>query len=268
MVNPTLMVFGRDANYSYPLVQPFLPPTTTAYAYYTGVEEYSLTPPGQTSGIPYDTQDAKRGISYNSNTNPVASGTIATGDLSVELILSTFNAQVVPGLYYEAKLGAAIIFTGRVAGINVDSNPNKIALQLDSPFSGTPGSLAGYNIRFFTAGLNLTTGVLYANTEEGTEIKGLYIDSGFTQKWIPPVADKFYNFVTSKNYNPFGINFGGMTPLRYSEYPFYCAKFSAEGEVIGQIAPIPNTQTAWVGQNNANSTNIPIDNYSYNIFCT
>jgi hypothetical protein len=267
LARPQLRIFGNDANYSYPFTQPFSPPITTDYIYYTGVEEYSLIPPGQPSAIPYDTQDAKRGISYDSPTNAVSSGTIATGDLLVEIILSTYNQQIVPGLYYEAKFGGTTIFTGRVTAINVGDIPNKIALQLDSPFSGTPGSLAGYNIRFYTATLNFTTGILYANTVEGTEIKRFYTDSAFTQKWVPPIADKFYNFVTSKNYNPGAVNFGGGSPLRYSEYPYYCAKFNADGEVIDQIAPTPNVQTSWEGQNESNTGLIvPVRNYSYNLY--
>jgi hypothetical protein len=267
MAYPTLKVYGRDANYTYPAFPTLSPPITTAFQYYTGVEEYSLTPPGQTSAIPYDTQDAIRGISYYSGTNGVSSGTIATGDLSVEVELSVPNGQVTPGLFYQAKLGATIIFTGQVAGINIDPNPNIIALILDSPFSGTPGSLAGYNISFETAGLNSTIGVLYANTEEGTEVKRFYIDSAFTQKWIPPVADKFYNFITSKDYNPGNVIFGTSGPLRYSKYPYYSAKFNADGEVIDQVAPVPNVQTSWEGQNNANTALItPVQNYSYNMY--
>jgi hypothetical protein len=263
-----IRIYGNDANYSYNQTLPFTPPRvpiTNDYAYYTGVEEYSIILPGETSAIPYDTQDATLGVSYNSPTNAVNSGTIATGDLSVEVELAVPNGQVVPGLYYEASLASVIIFTGRVAGINIDPNPNIIALILDSPFSGTPGSLAGYNISFETAALNLTTGILYANTEEGTEVKRLYKDAAFTQKWIPPVANKFYNFVTSKNYNPGGVIFGTSGPLKYTEYPYYSAFFNADGEVVDQTAPDANVETAWDGQDTANTGLLGIDNYSYNV---
>jgi hypothetical protein len=264
-----LRVNGRDANYTYPPTAPYSPPITSDYIYYTGVEEYSLIPPGTPSAIPYDTQDAKRGLSYSSVTNPVSSGTIAVGDLLVEVILTNYNLQVVPGLNYLAKLGPATIFSGKVVGINVLGNPNRIALQLDLP-SAISGSLAGYNIEFSTSLSNLTTGILYANTEEGTEIKRFYTDSSFTQKWIPPVANKFYNFTTSKDYNPGNVTFSSgpfAGQLRYSKYPYYCAKFTADGEVIDQIAPIPNIETSWEGQNISNSGLIvPVQNYSYNLY--
>jgi hypothetical protein len=273
MAFPIMRISGRDANYAYSVppaipAQPFSPPITNAYAYYTGVEEFSLLPPGQTSGVPRNTQDAMLGTTYNSPTNAVSSGTITALATSVQIELTTVNPQVVPGLYYTFTLLSVGTFTGKVIAINILGNPNAIALNLDSPFSGTPGSLAGGNIGFFTVGLpiTLTTGVLYANTEEGTEVKRFYKNSAFTQKWIPPVPNKFYNFATSKNYNPGGVTFGPSGSLRYTEYPYYSAFFTADGEVVGQTIPTPNVQTAWIGQDNSNASNIPDANYSYNLY--
>ena len=263
---PTMRIYGNDANYSYPFTQPFSPPATTAYVYYTGVEEYSLTPPGEASAVPYLTQNAIIGLTYNSTINAVSSGLIAIDDLATEIILSNYNEQIVPGLIYTFTSPSITTFSGSVAGINIGGNPNKIALQLLSQYTGTPGSLAGGNLSAGTIPNNLTTGPLYANTVEGTEIKRFYKDAAFTQKWIPPVADRFYNFITSKNYNPGGVTFGPSGPLRYTEKPYYCAKFNAEGEVIDQIAPIPNVQTAWSGQDETNVAPIPVANYSYNLY--
>jgi hypothetical protein len=275
LANPWLRIYGNDANYSYNQTLPFTPPRppiTTAYPFYTGIAEYSINPliPGETSAVPYTTQDAIRGTDFNSLINDVSSGTILPLDESVKIILTTANEQIVPGLFYTFTSSTISTFNGYVAGINIDNNPNKIALQLLFPYSGSvPGDLAGGNIKVETV---LQTdppsiGVLYANTVEGTEIKRLYTDSAFTQKWIPPVADRFYNFQTIKDYNPGDVTFGGMTPLRYSKYPYYCAKFNAYGEVIDQIAPMPNVQTSWEGQNPENSGLIvPVENYSYNMY--
>jgi hypothetical protein len=271
---PFVTIYGRDANYTYSVppalpVQPFSPPITTSFSYFTGIEEYSIVPPGETSAVPYLTQDAAIGTIYNSPTNTVGSGTILPLDESVELILATPNEQIVPGLSYIFTSLSIPPFNGFVTGINVDGNPSKIALQLFSPYSGTvPGDLAGGNISASTVSQTNppSIGRLYANTEEGTEIKRFYTDSALTQKWIPPVADRFYNFQTSKNYNPGNVVFGTSGPLRYSNYPYYSAKFNAEGEVISQIAPTPNIETAWVGQNNNNNAPLPIANYSYNVY--
>ena len=151
-------------------------------------------------------------------------------------------------------------------------NPNKIALQLTSPYPvGPSGNFASGNIAVSTSSGNVTipaVGVLYANTEEGTEIKRFYTDSNFTTKWIPPVGNRWYNFQTSKDYNPGGVTFPLFgSPLRYSQCPYYSAFFNAAGEVIDQIAPTPNVQTSWEGQNNTNNALItPVENYSYNVF--
>jgi hypothetical protein len=71
----------------------------------------------------------------------------------------------------------------------------------------------------------------------------------------------YYNFTTAKNYDP---NATG----KYTDYPFYCALVNGDGEIQLQTAPTPNVQTAWVGQNNANTGPIPIANYSYNVLYT
>ena len=272
----TVTVYGNDANYTYSIppalpVYPFEPPITNYYAYYTGVELPSLTPPGQTSAVPYLAQNAMPGTNFSSGINPISSGTIDPGDPSVEIILTSPNEQIVPGLFYTCTGPSISTFFGYVVGTNVGGNPNKIALQLSFPYSGgTTGDLTGGNIAVSTVTQTVpipTIGALYANTEEGTEIKRFYTDSGFTQKWIPPVPDRWYNFQTSKNYNPGAVTFPSFgSPLRYTECPYYSAYFNAEGEVINQIAPQPNVQTAWIGQNDANTLNDTYKNYSYNVF--
>jgi len=211
------------------------------------------------SGVPYETQDATVGLEYNSPVNDITSGTISIGDLATEVILTSVNNQIAPGLFYTFDSASVSSFIGYIAGINVDGNPNKIALQLINPFAGTPGSLAGGNLNIETVVGNESLGALYANTIEGTEIKRFYTDTDFTEKWIPPVANRFYVFRTTKNYDPDETG-------KYTETPFYCAKFDADGEVIEQIIPTPNSQTAWVGQNEANSGPLPIANYSYNVY--
>ena len=272
----TVTIYGNDANYAYSIppavpVLPFEPPITNDYAYYTGVETPSLTPPGQTSAVPYLTQNALLGTAFSSAINPISSGTINPGDVSVDIILTSPNEQIVPGLICTCTGPSISTFTGSVIGINVMGNPNKIALQLTSPYPvGPSGNFAGGNIAVSTSSGNVTipsVGVLYANTEEGTEIKRFYTDSNFTTKWIPPVGDRWYNFQTSKNYNPGGVTFNPpLSPLRYTECPYYSAFFNAAGEVIDQIAPEPTVETAWIGQNNNNDANIANTNYSYNVF--
>ena len=252
---PIVQFYGEDANYSYDQITPnFTTPITNDYIYYTGVEELVSNYP---SGVPYLTQDATVGITYNSLINTIDSGTVTSGVQLVNLTLVSVNNQIAPGLECTLEiLGNSA--DGRIINVNL-SNPTEIILQLDStwPYATTP--LAGGNLRVRTAISNETTGALYANTIEGTEIKRFYTDTNFTQKWLPPVADRFYNFITTKSYDP-------DATLKYTDQPFYCAKFNSEGEVIEQIAPTPNSQTAWIGQNSANSGPLPITNYSYNLY--
>ena len=272
---PSMRISGNDANYAYsvpPLipVEPFSPPITNVYTYYTGIETPSLTPPGSTFAVPYLTQDAMLGTNFISAINAISSGIINPLDVLVEIILTSPNEQIVPGLAYTCTGPSVSTFNGFVVGVNVMGNPNKIALQLFSPYSGgVPGNLASGNISVTTVppASPPSVGVLYTNTEEGTEIKRFYTDSAFTQKWIPPVANRWYNFQTSKNYNPGAVTFGAPGgPLRYTEYPYYSAFFNAFGEVVGQTIPTPNVQTAWIGQDNNNTFNIPDANYSYNLY--
>jgi hypothetical protein len=261
-----ITVKGNDANYSYGGF-PFSPPITTAYRYYTGIDYL-----GTTSSVPRLDQNALDGLNF-SYAGTVGLGSVNPGAESVVIQLSSYNEQIVPGLSFTfISNPAGTTFVGEVAAVNLSVPANGIALALDVPFAGaTTTSLVGGNISFTT---NIPfidpspafPGVLYANTEEGTEIKRFYKDAAFTQKWIPPVANKFYNFITEKDYNPGNAAFAGGA-LRYTKYPYYSAFFNADGEVIDQTIPDPNVQTAWEGQNQANTPPpLPIDNYSYNLY--
>ena len=255
---PYVLVYGEDANYSYPVSLSI--PVQNDYVYYTGVETATVIP--YTSAVPYLTQNAIVGITYDSPINLIASGDVNTGDSTVDFILTNANNQIAPGLI--AILSPAAGFPtvpGKVVGVTPDQKGITIQLEFP-PYSGASFSLIGGNLDVATQGFNQTIGALYANTVEGTEIKQFYTDTAFTQKWIPPVADRFYVFQTSKNYNPDAATF---PPLKYSEYPYYCAKFNSTGRVMEQIDPYFDVQTAWVGQNAVNTAVIAIANYSYNV---
>jgi hypothetical protein len=270
-IGPYVTIYGNDANYSYNQVYPFEPPSnppvTNEYEYYTGVEEIVPDPVGYPSGVPYTTPDATRGIYYSSPTNSIALGDVDNGDTLIVVTLSTINQQAAPGLTANITDpgGFPLLGFGDVVYVN-PLNTAEITIQLAYPWSSGNMSLIGKNLQLITGG-NSLTGRLYANTEEGTEIKRFYTDSNFTQKWIPPVANRYYNFITTKNYNPDGSAFGGGI-LKYSEFPYYCAFINGDGEVVSQSAPAPNVQTAWIGQNTANTLPLPIANYSYNVLYT
>lgn len=247
---PIIFIQGEDANYSYDPLD-YNTPEINSYVYYSGVEEIT----GYTSGIPRTSQDATLGIAYSTTNNIISTGSLNNGDSTVEVILTTTNEQLAPGLVAQIYNSSNTLLTfGNIVGINVDNNPNKIAIQLYATWSGGTVSLVNGYVNAATASSYETDGTLYANTEEGTEIKALYTDSLMTEKWIPPVADRFYVIQTSKDYDP------GATGA-YTNNPYYCVKVNNEGKVIEQIPYTPDSQTAW-----AKPASGTLTNYGYNIF--
>ena len=260
--NSTVRFYGNDANYSYPNTTiPFLPAQTNEYEYYTGVE--TLT--GYTSGVPYQVQDATKGLEYISQYNTIASGDIISGNPQVSFTLLNPNYQIAEGLAAFIT-GVGVFGNGIVVAVN-PANPAEVTVQLD-PTPATSFSLVGCNLRVNTVFPNEfpdgLVGKLYVNTEEGTEIKRFYTDANFTQKWIPPVGGRYYNFITTKNYNPGNLEFLDGTQI-YSSYPYYCALVNEDGEVQPQTGSTPNVQTAWLGQNPNNTESTGLLNYNYNL---
>ena len=254
-ISTILTIGGEDANYSYDQIPPtdFATPILVPYTYYTGVANLDGTP----SAIPYTTQDATRGLSYISPTNLIATGEIIAGNPIVNIRLGGVNNQATPGLKATITKNGITVGIGTV--VDVDQvDIRDIVISLTPGFTPTP-SLAGGNVRLETVPNNETVGVLYANVKEGTELKRFYTDDTFTQAWIPPFPERFYVFQTTKDYDPQNIN-------RVTDFPFYCAKFDAFGEVIEQLSTTPNSQTAW-------DIGVPADpnsifNASYNISYT
>ena len=259
---PFVEIYGRDANYSYDGFIPFNNLIVTPYTYFTGLEQVSAPGvPGYTSAVPYETPDATRGLYYSSLVNEIASGGIPTGSNIANFILATTNNQIAPGLQVGISAGAGS-FGGYVVGVNQITH--EISVQLSSIYLGPPLNLATENASFVFAyyynGLVVPTGILYANTEEGTEVKRFYTDNLFTDKWIPPVPNRFYVFQTTKNYNPGAVvyNVGPYAgQLKYTEFPFYCAMFNEDGEVIEQTTGYFDSETAWGG--------VTLANHAYNI---
>jgi hypothetical protein len=266
---PTITFFGEDANFSYDMEGPVeLPPITNDYTYNTNM----LTVTNYTSALPWQDQDATRGLEYDEN-NSIIAGVINNGDLLIDVTLGTVNNQVVEGLstIFRALPNGIPLEQGKIVYVD-PINPAIIKVQLAFPHSGGTINLVGKTANFVvTAGVGAGFGPLYANTIEGTEVKRFYTDPGFTQKWIPPFAGEFYVFQTEKDYNPGNVEFtsgDSAGQLKYTKFPYYCAQFNGEGEVIEQVGITnpPDSQTAWVGQNQNNTDTLPIANYRYNIY--
>jgi len=266
---PSITFFGEDANFSYDMGGPFpFPPIVNDYVYYTNL----ITVTDDTSAIPWQTQDARVGLEYESLENPISSGIITNGDILFDFTLTNTNNQVTPGLFANVYYGSGLYQLCQIVYVN-PANPRQITVQtfMEIAYAGPTTNLAGKNVDFFGGdqGIGFPFGPLYANTIEGTEVKRLYTDPGLSQKWVPPFKDRFYVFQTAKDYNPNDAMFTtgpSAGQFKYTKFPYYCAKFNEDGEMVNQTSPDPDSQTAWVGQNEDNLATLPIANYSYNIY--
>ena len=267
--SPVITFFGEDANFSYDIGGPSpFSPIINDYTYNTNM----LTVTNYTSALPWQDQDATRGLEYDEN-NSIIAGVINNGDLIVDVTLGAVNDQVAEGLitFFRALPNGITLEQGKIVYVD-PINPAIIQVQLTSPHIGGTINLVGKTANFVvTAGIGAGFGPLYANTIEGTEVKRFYTDPGFTQKWIPPFAGEFYVFQTEKDYNPGNVEFtsgDSAGQLKYTKFPYYCAQFNGEGEVMEQVGITnpPDSQTAWVGQNENNTDTLPITNYRYNIY--
>ena len=264
---PTITFFGEDANFSYDMEgSSELPPIVNDYTYYTNL----LTITDYTSALPWQTQDARVGLEYDEN-NSIVEGIINDGDLLIDVTLGTVNNQVTLGLNttFRPLPNGIPLEQGKIVYVD-PVDPAKIKVQLSFTHSGGTINLVGKTANFVvTAGIGSNFGPLYANTIEGTEVKRFYTDPGLTQKWIPPFANRFYVFQTEKDYNPNDAMFTtgpSAGQFKYTKFPYYCAEFNEDGEMVNQTSPTPDSQTAWVGQNLNNLATLPIANYSYNIY--
>ena len=229
--NP-VSVMVEDANFTY--VDPdWDTPIVNPYTYYTGVQ-YDNFPLmiTETSGVPYDTQNATLGISY---TSPVNTITAVSGTNPYIVTLQNANDQLAFGLRFVTSGGGS----GEVQQINYGGDPLKVLLDLN--IGVIP--IVSDTITFSTE--NVLHGILYSDSSEGTGVKQFYKDSLLTEIWSPPVANRFYNFWagTAKDYSD---NDPGVT-----NNPYFCAKIDANGKVVNQIYPSYNVQTAALNSSNA-----------------
>ena len=225
-----LKINTEDANFSY-YGGNYDTPVITSHAYQTGLQlDYFGT---TISGVPWDDQDARRGIAYTSPVNKI----IAVDTISPtvqNITLETFNPQIVIGLRIRNSDG--VTFVGDVIATNVDGNPNKIAIIKDFFNPAEPGR----NCIFTDEGNLDTRGTLYASTNLATHVKKFYINPELTQEWNPPVANKFYNFW--QPVRPYAIPQASGAGFNK---PFFSAKINANGEIVELTPPANTIQTAW-----------------------
>jgi hypothetical protein len=270
---PWVEVQIDDANFTYPL--PSGTKTRTAYEYNLILKEQSTDYPSSVPSDDFTTQATSEspntyefGIEAKTNTaqNP------ATLE-KIKLTSVTFSdfapRYIVPGMWcfdFQATPDPSIYFAPNTKIVDVDYATREITISPDALIP-IPS-----NYDFILARDPADTeAVVYADTNEGSEVRQLYTDAGLTVPWYPPIADKFYTFKNkNKDYNT-GSGGNGSNMPSITSNPFFCAKFDANGKVLKEpgwwqssatytfIPPIDpadptpaQEQSVWFYQNNNN----------------
>jgi hypothetical protein len=213
-IGPYVTVEIDDANYTYDGSGNRNP--DTAYEYYFRMNDTG----GDASGVPLETQDAKiwdfkrTGISRT----VVAAATVITlTDASWQALTPII---LTPGMEIS---GYGI--TGGTLITSVDYSNRKITVSL-------PVTLAlngAFDIE--PAAASPTSVDVFSPTNSGTEVKFFYTDALMTQKWIPPIANKFYTFRNkNRSYQSGSADDNDHQP-DVTTQPNFCARFNASGLV-------------------------------------
>jgi len=236
---------------------PIVPLLNEAVEYQTGLEE----PSDDTSrgvpylnSIPFHLQDNRTKLEYTSKTYKVTS--IVTDPLDPTIQTVTFGADpkyVTSVNGYNAPIDNPNMSDGlRVKKLGADGTPDGASeIGYISALEINPVQPTNYLTNKFILKLNnalnplvlndiilmqskspIDKGVVYARTKFGNSIKQLYFDEECTQKWIPPVPGKFYNFKTSVSQNIQEVAELSYTLGWVSDKPLYCTKINETGRVI------------------------------------
>jgi hypothetical protein len=213
-IGPYVTVEIDDANYTYDGSGNRDP--DTAYEYYFRMNDTG----GNASGVPLETQDAKiwdfkrTGISRT----VVAAATVITlTDTSWQALTPII---LTPGMEIS---GSGI--TGGTLITSVDYTNRKITVSL-------PVTLAlngAFDIE--PAAASPTSVDVFSPTNSGTEVKFFYTDALMTQKWIPPIANKFYTFRNKNRAYQSGSAYDNDHQPDVTTQPNFCARFNASGLV-------------------------------------
>jgi uncharacterized protein (TIGR02145 family) len=286
-VGANAMVYVHDANFYYDgvwggTISPTQPPkfiftsttpiTNVGYEYKTGMQDtvinnsYVRATPYLDS-IPFHLQDNRTRLKFSSvmykitvvTAGPSSSQIItfgATGAPYNEQLNNSIQAPNVQRVYdrndnmspgmtvwkVPAGLNSAAVEVGRVEIVT-----NNTTFRFN-PF--TPGDTLAVNDIIIIKQSQDNTGILYARTKFGNSIRQLYINEDCTQKWQPPIKDKFYVVQTQTDQNMQGAGVGDSLLLgKVSNNPLYCMNLNEKGKVYvdaNQGAEVKfNVQTCW-----------------------
>jgi hypothetical protein len=226
-IGPWVDVELEDANFTY--VGPT--PVRTAYRY-----NVRILNPGDDypSAVPSDSPDAR--YTYDFNVACKTSDDSAIGD-PIQLTNQSFT-DFAPRIIIEGMACSEPTNTYFSPGTKVNSVD-----YVNKRITITPDSLLPIpnNFEFSLVHNSLDSdGILWSDTNDGTEVKQLYVDEDLTEFWIPPIADKYYTFQNmDRNYSSGDAGLDSSMP-GITNKPNFCAKFNATGGVIPSISTLNN----------------------------
>jgi hypothetical protein len=267
---PWVDVKIEDANFTYPL--PSGAKTRTAYEYNVVLKEQSTDYPSSVPSDDFTTQatsESPNTYEFGVNSKTTASQNPANLD-KIKLTSATFTnfdpRYIVNGMWcfdFQEYPDPSPYFAPNTKIVDVDYANSEITVD--------PATLAPIpaNYDFVLArDPDDTEAVVYADTNEGSEVRQFYEDSLLTTPWNPPIPDKFYTFKNkNKDYNIGFAGFGSSMPA-VTSFPFFCAKLDGNGKVLREpgwwqssetytfippVDPPPaQEQSVWFYQNNNN----------------
>ena len=262
---PWVNVKIDDANFTYP--PPLFQKTREAYAYNLRIKEQTTNYPSSVPSDDFTTIAPLTGNSYEfevlcenrANQNPANLDIL---DLTGATFTNFEPRYIVPGMWcfdVQAYIDGvpSLYFADNTKIVAVDYVTHEITI--DPPcLIPMPG---GYEFTLARDPDDLEA-IVYADTPEGSEVKQLYVDDQLTEVWHPPIADKFYTFKATKDYETGAANPGSKFP-RITSYPIFCAKFNANGKVIQEpgwwqspqtytTPSINQEESVWMYPNNNN----------------
>jgi uncharacterized protein (TIGR02145 family) len=288
-VGANAMVYVHDANYYYDgdwggTVTPTQPPKfifddpipvpipNNGYEYKTGMidtDDLSVRATPYLNSIPFHLQDNRTRLTFSSvmykitNATPLVSGsqTITFGALGApynDQLNNSIQAPNVQRVYdrndnmspgmtvWKVPQDVKSPSAAEVIG-NIEIVTNSTTFRFKPSI---PGNALSTNDVIIIKQSQDNSGQLWARTKFGNSIRQLYIDQACTQKWQPPVKDKFYvvRTETSQNMKGDGVN-DSLLLGEVSNNPLYCMNLNEKGRVYVATNQDPevkfNVQTCW-----------------------
>ena len=243
-IGPYLSVEIDDANFTYP------GQVRTPYDYVFVIDGAG----GNPSGVPSDTMDARE-WEFDVVCEVYQTQTISNTIVLTEETFNNFAPRIIcPGMVCD---GPNFVAGTEITSVDYDTN----TVTISAP---TITLLSEDDIFHLIPSISGASSPVYADTNYGTEVKQFYTNLGLTDKWVPPIANKFYTFRNKgRSYNT--ANSGTVTMPPVTDEPNFCAKFNATGKVVlqnsiweptepGSVEPtalsrlprfLPNVMTGW-----------------------